>query len=565
MDVLSIWLATAVVMIALSGIGRTVTAPISTAFGPLWWGWGLTALCMTLYVTLTPWPLTPFLLGMAGIAFFGYARSQPSQDELKTTAKLALLTLPLIWVWSHNQVFTWDDFAHRLPSYWFAEKFDDLPNPNLPANLSTWPSYPYGLTILGVAISRIVGNYAELALAMVNGVITIAFAGLLASQFSSHNQKISWKILAAALVLTAVANPYMDREFTASAYQETSLSLAMAVAFLLMRPYILANKTPALREALAIGLTLALVTGLKQVGFVLAIMLAAPFTAIISYRLRSDTLHATLISSALMLPMVIIWGVWRWYVTCNIGGGEFSFKTLSMWHWPLIPDMLATFGKILIKKPTVMLMLFILSGMTIFAFKGSRLAPQRYAMLLAIAVGWGYTAFLMVAYLGSFVEHEARNLASFSRYMQHVNWMLWLVFLIAMKEYIAPLLTKRPWISKACFGLMLLPLVIPHHYIGKTNPEAIQMYKLAKVLPSHLPQHTTIRVDEPKGSGFRQLVLQYYVGYDYAIRQGETVFGKGVNITQPVASIQLGTHNEPVILTDCTSGQCKPPVTLQLP
>jgi hypothetical protein len=78
MDVAFAWVAVAVVMFCLMGLGRLAVGPASQALpGALWWGWGLSSLLLTLYVTVAPLPLTPLLICLAGFSLLGYALNCP--------------------------------------------------------------------------------------------------------------------------------------------------------------------------------------------------------------------------------------------------------------------------------------------------------------------------------------------------------------------------------------------------------------------------------------------------------------------------------------------------------
>ncbi|MCA3244351.1 MAG: hypothetical protein INF43_03475 [Alphaproteobacteria bacterium] len=497
----------------------------------------------------------------------GYARQNPTREEWQTTGKLLMLALPLLWVWSHNQVFMWDDFAHRLPSLVFVTTFDSLPRVGLPASFSDFPSYPYALTLLGLAVNRLLGYYNELAIAIVNGALLVSLAGFTAQLLTKPDKSPSWKVMAASLLAVTLLCPVFQGKLVASAYQDAALGWSLAVAWVLIYLLLKKKELPHWQATLAIGLTLALVTTLKQVGLVLAVMLVLPFIAWQTYQYRHSPHRVALFSILLMLPLILIWLAWRYYIATNIGGGEFSFLPWVQWQWHLWPDMLVSLGKVTVQKPFVVLPLLVVTGLTVVAWRKPKLANLKLSFLLASLVGWGYLVFLMVTYIGSFSEYEATRLASFSRYMQHVNWMLWLACLLAAKEVgLVQKFEKSHRAGYIALGLLFVPLAIPYHFIGKANAEAIQMRRLAKVLPDYLPanQNLVLRVEEPQGSGFRGKALQYYVGFGYRLQNGSTKFGGDTNSGQADGFLTLDAVDKPVTLQRCHANVCQT-FTITLP
>lgn len=552
------WLAVAMVMLGLGGLGRLVSAPTPGLMGgPVWWGWGLGALLLTLYAVVVPGHLTLFLMGMAVLALLGYARRPPTRGEWLAVGQVTLLALPLVWAWGQNQVFMWDDFSHRLPSLMFVDRFDALPRHDLPESLSGFPSYPYALTMLGVAVGRLLGSYTELAVAMVNGALLVAFGLLLGPLVTGRRE--GWRTAAAGLLLVTVLCPVFNAEFVGSAYQDTTLGLAAGAVFILLLPLLRDERVPGWREAWVVGLTLALVTGLKQVGLVVAGLVVMVPGLLLAWRLRGEPRRVALLSALVLGPVAVIWLAWRQYVAVNIGGGEFSFLPFAQWQWGLWPQMLGALGENLIEKPFVMAPLLIVSGLAGLAWRGGRFAELRWVLLVACAAGWGYFAFLLVTYVGSFSAYEAGKLASLSRYMQHVNWVLWVAMVLAGREVLGPWLARRAWVGRVAPLLLVIPVLIPQEFIGVANDEAVQMRALARVLPTLVPpgQGLEVRVDEAEGSGFRAHVLRYYVGYDYRVVLGVTRFGAAPDVTND-AVVNAGPDG--VTVSRCHAGVCGPAV-----
>jgi hypothetical protein len=563
------WGAVALVFAALSGLGRLVPSQHATnthSVSPLWRGWGLGVLLFTVYVALVPtWSLTALLVALAGLALIGHAIRPWSWAQAKLTLWLLLFSAPLFFAWSHNQVFMWDDFAHRLPSLMYVVQFDSLPRPHLPASLSHFPAYPYALTMLGMAVSRVLGAYTELSIAMLNGALLVAFMGIVAQLITPKGTTAGWKIMLLAVLFTTTLNPFFKGELVASAYQEVSLGLAVAVAWLLAMQLVRPEAASSWPRALGLGLVLALVVGLKQVGLVLVVLLVAPLLAWLAWPWRHHLALWARTAALVLLPPVLTWLAWRHYVQLNLSGGEFAFQPLDQWHWSLLPTMLENLGLYAFKKPAIFLPLLAVSTVLLFTWRKAHWASLRLPLGLAALVGWGYLAFLFVAYLGSFSAYEATKLASLSRYLQHVNWLLWLVCLMALNHLggFAWCLRQR-WVPVLGLLLTLIPLVVPKQFAGRSSAEALHMQTLAAQLPQHLPKGAHIRLNEPEGFGFRTHALQYYVGHAYRITQGQTTYGVG-SIEPSDAHLTITGAPPQTLLQRCHATSCTQPTLLLLP
>ena len=569
LSMLLAWCAVALVFGTLSGLGRLVPSqrPTNTLHvGPLWRGWGLGVLLFTAYVALAPtWSLTAFLVALAGLALIGHAIRPWAWAQTKPTLWLLLFSIPFFFVWSHNQVFMWDDFAHRLPSLMYVVQFDSLPRPDLPASLSHFPAYPYALTMLGLAVSRLLGDYTELSIAMVNGALLVAFMGVVAQLITPKVSTTSWKIILLAVLFTTTLNPFFKGELVASAYQEVSLGLALAVAWLMATQLARHEFSPPWQRALGLGLVLALVVGLKQVGLVLVVLLAGPWLVWLAGQWRHHLALWARTAALVLLPPLLTWLAWRHYVQVNLSGGEFAFHPLAQWHWALLPSMLENLGHYAFKKPAIVIPLLAVTGVLLATWRKPHWAHLRPSLLLANGIGWGYLAFLFVAYLGSFSAYEATKLASFSRYLQHVNWLLWLACLMVLNHmgFFAWCLRQR-WVAALGLLLLLTPLVLPKQFSGRSSPETLQMQALAIQLPHHLPLGAHIQLNEPSGYGFRTHALQYYAGYAYRITQGQSTYGTGG--TGPFdARLTITDAPRQVLLQRCNTISCSQPTLIILP
>lgn len=549
----AVWLAVAVVMACLSGIGRLVAGRDPLPFTPLWLGWGVVTVMFTLLVGLEPPVQLDWLVALFGVAgMLGLLVNGPRRDDVTQVAMLTLLALPLIMVWSHNSVFMWDDFAHRLPSLEYLYQHNSLPRSGLPASHSDFPAYPYTLTFLGFAVCALLGTYEPLAIAALNGALLVSLGGMVAATLWPRGH--GWARPALGLLLvSALAPPFMPK-LVASAYQDAALGWAVAATWLVWRQAGIHPHSP-WRHLLQLGVLLALVTGLKQVGFVLALLLAGGFVLAHIATTAPRRVGELRLLLLLLAPMFLAWGAWRSYVAQHLAGGEFALMPLADWNWPLVPAMALHLLGELWEKPLVYLPLPVL---TLLAFL-PRSRPYAGAPLwVALGVAWGYTGFLLLMYLAAFGAYEAGILASFSRYLQHVNWLVWLALLgLAQQAGWFERLHHRALTVLMVAALMVLPFALNRQLIGRPNAEAQGMQRVAALLRPTLDatSGTVVQVDEPTGSGFRAKVLKYELGGRATVRTGATRFGVPTHPT--AAGITVIADDDGILIHDCRTLPCR--------
>ena len=551
------WGLVVLVLLALAGLGRWVG--VARYWGEtVWVGWGVFVLGMTTAVVLFPaGGLVAPLVALGTVGALGWVNRPPPQHACWLALALAGLALPLVWAWGHNQVFMWDDFSHRLPSLQYVWLFDSLPRPDLPPSLSGFPAYPYGLTWLGLAVSLLQGAYQALAIALLNGAFAVVAAAMVAQAWQG---RVGVRGLAIALVLLVTFSPVVSHEILASAYQDMPLALAVLAVFLAARPWLQSGAVPNPRAMLRLGFMLALVVGLKQVGLVLALLLATPLLAWWGWQLRGQLWPAfALRAGLLMAPPLAVWLLWRYYVATQIGGGEFAFMPFANWNWPMLPQMAASLGEFMIEKPQLALLLPLVSWL---ALRPQPLA-QRLPMMWVALVGWGYAGFMGLTYLGSFGDYEAGKLASLGRYLLPFSVLAWGALVLHWQVPAQQWLARRmanPWqrygVLSALCAALLWPLVQPRHWVGEPAAEARQMMAVARVLPSMVApyQGLVVQLVDRDGSGLRQHVLRYTLGYAYSITVHPT----------PAPAAVLEASRAGVTLRLCAASGCGLPVQLNL-
>lgn len=547
------WISVLVVLACLSGIGRLVGGRGAMPFSQVWVGWGVVTVVLTLVVGVEPpLPLTWLVLMMGAAGAVGLLANGPRRESLLAVGQLWLLTLPLLVVWSTNGVFMWDDFAHRLPSLAYLYDYDSLPRSGLPASVSDFPAYPYTLTFLGFAVCRLLGPYEPLAIAATNGALLVMLGGMVARLLRPRGA--GWAGLAVGMLLVTALAPSFMPKLVASAYQDAALGWAVAVAWLLWRRMVLTG-TFTWRAWLQVGLVLALVVGLKQVGIVLATLLVLAMAAVHAANLAPRRAAGLMAAMLLVAPMMLTWGGWRDYVAHHLAGGEFAMMPFANWNWPLIPTMGLRLLADMWEKPLVYAPLLVLSLLVLLP--RTRRACATPPTLVALAVGWGYTGFLAVMYLGAFGDYEASVLASLSRYLQHINWLVWLALVVLAHEAGWLVRLRHPYVQRAMVvALLVLPLLLQRQLVGRPNAEALEMERVAARLRPLLDNRAqaVVQVDEPEGSGFRSKVLKYELRGMAHVRQGITRFGTP-SYPAPAAIVVIFAEDG-LAIQDCRTLPC---------
>ncbi|HWK47536.1 MAG TPA: hypothetical protein VNT30_22620 [Stellaceae bacterium] len=436
---LKILLATCLVALACIGLGALVGARrLSTALVA---GWGFGCLVMVMLGTLTPLPLSVGLIGLAVVGVAGVARagSRGEIAGLRTELPVIILALPILSLISAMDPSQYDEFSHWLPNLGHLFIHDHFPSSAAPNTVSDWPAYPYGLPLIGYAVSLLVGRLAESAGIVWNGLLLIAAGGVVVDLIGRHLASRSmddgasdtrgrWTIAAIGVLLAILLNPGFVAKLAFTTYADSSVSAVLAVALSVIAGWFGASEgggaKAGRRSIIVCGWCCAALVSLRQDAFVLFFLFAIGIVAAALIELwRGRAVRPAALFWMLPAPLATML-LWRHYAGAEMPAGDFSLLPFAAWHWAELPETLRTVATIALNKGGLFgLMLIVTLGALATVLRPRWFTPlQRAGLVIGAAIGAGNTAFLIVAYLAaSFMAVEAAQATSFWRYSTHVG------------------------------------------------------------------------------------------------------------------------------------------------
>jgi hypothetical protein len=265
------------------------------------------------------------------------------------------------------------------------------------------------------------------------------------------------------------------------------------------------------------ALACALFVLIKQVAIVLLALLAGAFLiAAAKNKILGPALRYL---PPLLIPALILHGLWQYDVDTQMANGGFGIKPLAAWRFDLAGSILGAIAHEMMRKSGLFILLVALIGTgTVALFR----KPSRVGTfaLIAAPVCGGYLIFLFVSYLGSnFVDAEATRAASFYRYATHLG-LLGIAFVwLAVPEIGRRIKVKMPALpfdpaQAARIGtvsLLLLPLALAINgawLVPKPGAEVCAVralgHKIAAALPADVHH---LAVLDPEGQGLARYIV----------------------------------------------------------
>jgi len=395
-------------------------------------GWALVALIVTTLGVAadvpfrwTTWPLVA-AAPLAALALWRRdARLLPPEG-----LRILLLGAPMLLLISAMMASQWDEFSHWLPSARHLYVNDRFPDAADPVIGVSFPAYPYGWPLVRYIASRVSGRFVEIAGAVTNVLILLTF-GLVVVRLvrlglgRDETAPSGWTLCALGGLAATLLNPTFVQKVALTAYADVATAAAVGLGGVLGWRMLgaIADETPGARSlAMQFGLVMMLLVNLKQATFVLFVLLviAVVSTGVADRQVRArwpDLLAAT---PWMVLPPLLLYGIWRYHVAAELPGAEMSLRPLSEWFIELVPDILAMMGVVLAKKGGylgVMVVAVVLGARGVLRMRTplDRLAVITGAMFLA------YNAFLLLMYVAAFGRNDSLRVASLWRYNMHLG------------------------------------------------------------------------------------------------------------------------------------------------
>lgn len=533
------FLTVAAVWLSLSALGALVAGRDRFQEATPLYGWALVSLVFTVIGVFTPVPFTPLAAGLGLLALFSCAVLIPRGDRILApgSLKIALLALPLLLLVSAMVGSQWDEFSDWLISPRLlldTDVFPDNSNKHLGGSLA---AYPYGWHLMTYLASRLAGRLVENAGALVNVFLLLTF-GLAAIRLvregvdeKTETAPPGWGLLALGGLAATLLNPTFAQKVALTSYADVATAVTIGFGGILGWSMLDAlgrgGRRQAFRLAFQIGLVMLVLVNLKQATVVLfalvigAILLAGLRDPGIRFRDLAKTVPA------MIIPGIVIYVVWRYYVMTELTQSELSVRPFDQWQVGLIPQIVWQMLVVLSKKGAYLALMtvavvFAVRGMIRFQGPFDRLA------IIAGAVFLGYNAFLLFAYVATFGERDALRAASLWRYNMHLG-LLGVAFaaygLGLLWKARAPLWLRTARIHWLPVVLMLIaPLVFANKLRFDKQPPVPFFRAVGAEVAGLLKSGDRLFILDPKGSGQSGVITRFELGTLGAYRGYSSVF-----------------------------------------
>ena len=494
-------------------------------------GWAMLALLLTAANVVFDLPFKPFawaFLAFATAGIFVLHRRKELPFE-RGAWKILVLALPLLLLVAAKGVSEWDEFSHWLATVKFMLAADAFPDRQTPATGASFPAYPYNWPMLGYLVGRLSGHFVENASGVLNVLVLLCF-GPVAVRMACLGAEIdrphrwTWGMAALALAAVTILNPVWVQKVILTAYADSSSAVAVGFAgvlgWTLLGAVAAKDETKVRNLSWQLGMVLALLINIKQANLVLVVMvlLGVGLAALRDPEIAiKDAIRAL---PAVLLPPLLIYGIWRWHVTTEIPGREFGLLPFKDWAIGHIHEIVLLMATIAAKKT---IYFGIMATAAVFAVRGIvrwRGSFDRLAVIVGTAF-IGYNLFLLFVYVASMGVGEGTRAASYWRYNMHLGLLA-----AAFAAYGLAVLWRRhlahrgrpKWIVPVLAILVVAaPIALaPKLRFDLEMPKA-HFLAVARAVPAHLPKGAKVHVVDPTGSGESGIMVHYAVGRERSV------------------------------------------------
>ena len=273
--------------------------------------------------------------------------------------------------------------------------------------------------------SSIGGRFLENAGALTNVMILLTFSFvsirlIRTGMGQEHDNSVpGWKLCAIGILSTTLLNTTFAQKVALTAYIDVSTAaltgLLAVIGWYMLGALSDGRRKEALQYALQVGLLMALLINLKQSTMAMAVIVvgAVALAGLRDPKIRIYDLFSLL--PRMVIPAVIIYLAWRYYVSQELTGQEMHILPYSSWAIEYIPQILQKMLVVLSKKGAYLLLLVAVIGFGIRAMACYRTPFDRFA-IIAAAIFLGHNAFLLFSYVAAFGKIDALKASSYWRY-----------------------------------------------------------------------------------------------------------------------------------------------------
>ena len=523
-------LASVVVMwLGLTAIGAYVGGPKRYEATAPFFGWAIVSIAFTLGGVFTSVSFETIGLILIALAIlFGFLTYRRDGYLLPSgTYKIILLASPLLVLVSGMVGSQWDEFSNWLTTPRLLIEIHTFPTQENAHRGGNLIANPFGWHYINYIASSIGGRFLENAGALTNVLILLTFS--LASirlirigmGRERDNTEPSWKLCAIAALSTTLLNTTFAQKVALTAYVDVSTGaitgLSAIIGWHMLGALRNGRHTETTRFAFQVGLLMALLVNLKQSTIAMAVVIVSSLmlAGIRDPKIKNYDLISLL--PKMVIPAIIIYTTWRYYVSQELTGNEMQILPYSNWVIEYIPKILQTMLVILSKKGAYLLLMLAIIYFGIRGFIHYKTPFDRFA-IIAAAVFFGHNAFLLLSYVTVFGKTDALKASSYWRY----NMQLGLVG-VAFSAYGAGILWQKykghwHWTKKLSWLPIALIILAPFIFANKLRFDRFQPVShyraVAKDLKDLLAEGNTLSVIDPRGSGESAVIVRYELGGD---------------------------------------------------
>ena len=396
-------------------------------------GFGVLGGALTILAITTRLPLSWLMVCLAILSGVGLAMRRQWPGGRSTWIALALVS-PLLADAVDHRPAMWDDFWNWLPSAAYAYWHDSLPWPDLAPSLSIFPGYPQAMPLMIASASFVGGRFLETAGPVINVLLLAGSSALFAEALAAalvrrgrlQATEMPLALAACAVAITTLLNPGLDGGVLLSSYADCGTMVAVGALGLLGIEILARLAAPGAANVAGLawrfGFVGAMLVNLKQANPALLALVALGLILVVLRDPAIRTRHALVQLPRMLGPAIVLFVLWRRYVTQSLPNSEQSFRPLDAWNFDVLGQTFAAIGDYLADAPLLHAMMWSVTavGAVVFFQLPGKASEARWLAVVCATVWLGYNVFLLIVYLGVMTVSDALIAADYWRYTPHV-------------------------------------------------------------------------------------------------------------------------------------------------
>ncbi len=470
--------------------------------------------------TSLSWISMALAIGLAGVVVY--------RDGFKipiNVARLFVLFLPLLVLVSAMRGSQWDEFSTWLVVPQFLLVTDQFPDSSSKIPGQALIAYPYSWNYLSYLVGRLTGRFFENSGSLSNVFLLLGFAVLSIKLISiglGRNEGVkrpSWALCAIAAITVSLANPTFAQKVVLTAYADVASAITTAVAailgWFLIEALIEGQHRLAQKYALQMGAVFLVLVNLKQSTLVLFILVVIAVSMVVMRDNRIRFWDYVRCLPAIVLPPILIYLAWRYYVNLELSSRELSVLPFDSWALVQIPVILWAMLVVLAKKGFYLFLMVVIVGFGVRGFWRNETPFDRFSAILA-AIILAYSAFLFFIYVSVFGENSGPKVYSYWRYNMHLGFLF-----VAFVSYGGAIFWRRYEMGQY-FGRrttvlpVILIIIAPFVFAKKLRFDKVPTITHFRHVASEVAKKATktdlIYAVDPTGSGESGVITGYEVG-----------------------------------------------------